>query len=319
MTETDNSLPPILPAGTAVVSKVAVREASGQPAHPAGTAGTIVGAPVDPDHPYRVRFPGGDEATLKRCDLAVLKHYQRTGFDDQLDPLQEHNLWQHVIYRCVTGSQAYGLERATSDIDRRGVYLPPATMHWSLYGVPEQLENPGTEEVYWELEKFLKLALKANPNVLEVLWSPIVEYASPMAEEMLSIRKALLSTLVYQTFNGYAMSQFKKLGQDMRNKGAIKWKHAMHLIRLLLTGIGTLRTGEVPVQLPAEHRDDLMAIRDEQMDWDRVDHWRRQLHEQFEQAYRETDLPDRPDYDAANAFLIKPRLSMVNEGKQNDG
>ena len=30
-------------------------------------------------------------------------------------------------------------------------------MHWSLYGVPEQLESPGTEECYWELQKFLNL------------------------------------------------------------------------------------------------------------------------------------------------------------------
>jgi len=251
-----------------------------------------------------------------RC--LTLKHYQRAGFSDQLDPLQEHNLWQHVIYRCITGSQAYGLERHASAMDRRGIYLPPATIHWSLYGVPEQLENPDTEEVYWELEKFLKLALKANANVLEVLWSPIVDYASPLAEEMLSIRQAFLSTLVYQTFNGYAISQFKKLGQDMRNKGAIKWKHAMHLIRLLYTGIGTLRTGEVPVEVPAEHREHLLAIRDGRMDWETVDQWRRQLHSEFEQAYRETDLPDRPDYDAANAFLIKARLSMVDKGIHDD-
>jgi uncharacterized protein len=42
-------------------------------------------------------------------------------------------------------------------------------MHWSLYGVPEQLENDATQEVYWELQKFLLLSLKANPNVLECL------------------------------------------------------------------------------------------------------------------------------------------------------
>ena len=54
--------------------------------------------------------------------------------------------------------------------------------------MPEQLENPQREEVYWELQKFLTLALKANPNVLECLYTPLVEHATPLAEELLAMR-----------------------------------------------------------------------------------------------------------------------------------
>lgn len=39
-----------------------------------------------------------------------------------------------------------------------------ARLHWGLAGVPEQLESEH-EECYWELEKFIRLALKANPGV----------------------------------------------------------------------------------------------------------------------------------------------------------
>ncbi len=63
--------------------------------------------------------------------------------------LAGYNLQRHVIYRCVVGSRAYGLDDSESDVDRRGIYLPPAELHWSLYGVPEQLEYNATEEVYW--------------------------------------------------------------------------------------------------------------------------------------------------------------------------
>ena len=66
------------------------------------------------------------------------------------------------------------MDDSESDIDRRGIYLPPAHLHWSLYGVPEQLENSATEETYWEIQKFLTLALKANPNVLECMHTPLV-------------------------------------------------------------------------------------------------------------------------------------------------
>src|SRR5205823_8536634 len=99
-------------------------------------------------------------------------------------------------------ARAYGLDTEESDTDRRGVYLPPAELHWSLYGVPEQLENAATEETYWEIQKFLTMALKANPNILECLYTPIVEQATPLAREMLDMRQSFLSKLVYQTYNG---------------------------------------------------------------------------------------------------------------------
>jgi len=279
---------------------------------PRGSVGVILSAPADLHHLYRVRFSGGEEVSLHRLDLYVLKHYQQPNADapNPADPMTEYDLHQHVIYRCVVGSRAYGLDRDASDTDRRGIYLPPAELHWSLFGIPEQLENSETEECYWELQKFLGLALKANPNVLEVLYSPIIEHATPLARELLDVRQIFLSKLVYQTYNSYVLSQFKKLEGDIRNKGEIKPKHAMHMVRLLLAGIATLRENVVPVRV-TEHRDRLLAIRDGAMKWDDINAWRNELHARFDEAFASTKLPDRPDYAAANAFLIKARRSMV--------
>src|SRR5439155_15531139 len=95
-----------------------------------------------------------------------------------------------------------------------------------------------------------------------------------------------------QTFNGYAMSQFKKIEQDIRNSGEIKWKHAMHLLRLLLTGAATLREGRVPVRVEA-HRDRLLAVKRGGMPWPEVDAWRKELHRDFERALVETKLHER--------------------------
>ena len=308
----DNSLPAILPVGTAVVVRAAVTGAGGAVTCPSGAVGTVVRPPVDPDHSYRVRFPGGEEVSMRRGEFHVLKHYQREGFRPRRDggAMAEHDLYQHVIYRCLVGSRAYGLHHDESDFDRRGVYLPPAAMHWSLYGVPEQLENQDTDECYWELGKFLRLALKANPNVLEVLHSPIVEHVTPLGRELLDMRGEFLSKLVYQTYNGYVMSQFKKIERDLRNQGQVKWKHAMHLVRLLLSGITVLREGVVPVKV-TEHRDRLLAVRDGRIPWDDVNQWRLDLHKQFDAAFERTRLPDRPNYEAANEFLVKARRSMV--------
>jgi predicted nucleotidyltransferase len=307
----------ILPIGTQVVALVEVRGPDGKPAHPRGALGIVIRSPADYWHTYRVRFPDTFEANFKRQDLAVLTHYQNHAIGGSNEPLAEYNLYDRVIYRCVIGSRAYGLEGEDSDTDRRGVYLPPADLHWSLYGVPEQLENPQTEETYWEIQKFLTMALKANPNVLECLYSPIVEHATPLAQEMLAMRQSFLSTMVYQTYNGYVMSQFKKLQADLRNKGQVKWKHVMHLIRILISGVTVLREGHVPVRVQ-EHRERLLAIKCGEVAFEEVEAWRLALHREFDEAARTTRLPERPDYATANALLLQARRSMVSGNSHAD-
>jgi hypothetical protein len=106
------------------------------------------------------------------------------------------------------------------------------------------------------------------------------------------------------------MSQFKKIEQDIRNHGEVKWKHAMHLLRLLLTGAATLREGRVPVRVES-HRERLLAVKSGEMPWTEVIAWRKDLHHDFERALAETELPKRPDYEGANRFLIKARREMV--------
>jgi len=297
------------PVGTQVVSRAGLPATPERPSVPAGTTGVVMRAPNDGTHSYRVRFPDGFEASFRRDELVTLRAWLNQGLSASA-VLADHDLSEHVIYRCVMGSRAFGLDDGDSDTDRRGFYLPPADLHWSLYGVPEQVEDEASQEVYWELQKFLNFALKANPNILECLWSPLVEHATPIAQELLAMRGALLSTLVYQTYNGYVASQFKKLESDLRNHGAIKPKHAMHLLRLLLSGIGVLETGELTVRVDA-HRDRLLAIKRDEVAWDAVNAWRLELHARFEAAFARSPLPPHPDYRLVNDFLIRARRSAV--------
>jgi predicted nucleotidyltransferase len=300
----------IFSVGTQVVTLVDISGA-GLIRHPRGTVCVVVKSPTDHEHSYRVRFPDGLEAALKRSEITMLAKFKEGEIGDSTHVAQAE-LYERVIYRCVIGSQAYGLAEAESDVDRRGIYLPAADLHWSLYGVPEQLENHETQEAYWEIQKFLILALKANPNVLECLYTPLIEKATPLAEELLGMRSIFLSRLVYQTYNGYVMSQFKKMQADLRNHGKVKWKHVMHLIRLLLAGIGVLREGYVPVTV-AVHRDRLLAIRRGEVPWEEVEKWRLSLHQDFNAAFETTKLPERPYYERANAFLIQARRRAVSE------
>jgi hypothetical protein len=295
----------IYSVGTQVVVQKETYHVNRRVAHPAGSVGVIVRSPIDRTHTYRVKFNDGFEAAVHHDQLVRLSEFKR----DQIRGSAESSMFdlnERVIYRCVIGSRAYGLEDDQSDTDRRGIYLPPAELHWSLYGVPEQLENEETQEAYWELRKFIVLALKANPNVLECLYSPIVEFATPLADELLAMRESFLSKLVFQTYSGYVASQFKKMQTDIRNQGRVKWKHVMHLIRLLISGIDVLREGKVTVEV-GQQREQLLEIKRGEVPFAEADAWRKRLQVEFEQAFQQTTLPDRPDYERVNAFLIHAR------------
>ena len=299
-------LPFILPVGTQVVSHIDITNSAGDVTFAAGAVGIIIKSPMDAIHAYRVRFMDGTEQSLKREQFNVRSHHQRPTTPD--DHLAGVNLYAHVVYRCVVGSRAYGLDLDESDIDLRGIYLPPADLHWSLFGIPEQLERG--EEAYWEIQKFIVLALKANPNILECLYTPLVQDVAPIAQELLDMRHIFMSKLIYQTYNGYVTSQFRKLQKDIENYGEIRWKHAMHLIRLLMAGIAALNEGFIPVRVQV-HRERLLSIRRGEMAWDEVNQWRLALHKEFDTAFQTTILPERPDYEAANAYLMRARRSAL--------
>ena len=235
-----------------------------------------------------------------------------------LDELEEElatpgpDLRQHVIYRVGAGSRAFGLATDTSDEDRRGVFLPPAELTWSLFKPPEQIEfaSDGVEEVCWELEKFLRLAVQANPNILETLWSPQVLYADETGQELRDLRGAFLSRHLYKTYSGYVLSQFRLMKKGYDADGRFKPKHAMHLIRLLHSGIHALTEGEVRVDV-AEHREELLAIRRGGVPFDDVQKRAIELDRVFREAFTRTTLPEKPDTDRANRFLIAARRRRV--------
>jgi hypothetical protein len=279
----------VIPTGTKVLTR------------PGGRVGVVSHAPEGPDHTYRVRFPDAPEQSFRRAELTIFKHVQADipGGPDSTD------LYRFVIYRAVVGSTAYGLAHEGSDMDRRGFYLPPADLEWSLAGVPEQLESD-SEEVYWEIEKFIRLALKANPNVLECLYTPLVETCTPFARQVIDLRHIFLSRYIHRTYNAYVLSQFKKLEQDLRNHGQLRWKHVMHLIRLLLSGVEVLKHGFVPLRVD-QYRDRLLAIRRGEVPWEQVEQWRLSLHRELDAALEYTALPEHPDYERANELLIRAR------------
>lgn len=304
-----DSLPTfIISVGTQVVLRADKHVPGTDQVKPAGSVAEVLESPASNKRPYLIRFVDDVTLRVKFAELIV----RRREIEEELTT-PGADLRQYVILRVALGSRAFGLATDTSDEDRRGVFLPPAELMWSLFKPPEQIEAfaEGIEEVDWELEKFLRLALQANPNILEVLWSPRVLHCDEIGRELSELRTAFLSRHLYRTYSGYVLSQFRLMRRNHEKNGTYKAKHAMHLIRLLYSGIHALRSGDILVDV-GEHREELLHIRSGALSFEEVRTRALELDQLFQKAFAATQLPERPDYERVNRFLVQARRRMVD-------
>ncbi len=167
----------IFSVGTQVVTMRNITTEGGRILHPRGSVGVIIRSPGDLNHSYRVRFLDGIEEAVRREELMMLAQYKEGEIGDSQVTAQRNDLFARVIYRCIVGSRAYGLEGDESDTDYRGIYLPHAELHWSLYGVPDQIDREETQELYWELQRFLVLRSKQIPTY----WNAFIRHWSKIS------------------------------------------------------------------------------------------------------------------------------------------
>ncbi|MEV6754111.1 nucleotidyltransferase domain-containing protein [Streptomyces sp. NPDC051214] len=225
--------------------------------------------------------------------------------DTDLDLVRDH-----TVYACVMGSRAFGLATDGSDTDRRGVFLAPTPLFWRFEKPPTHVDGPAPEQFSWELERFCELALRANPNVLECLHSPLVEQLTETGRELLALRDAFLSRQAHATFAGYALGQHKKLEADVRLHGAPRWKYAMHLLRLLTSCRDLLRTGRLTIDV-GDEREPLLAVKRGEVSWAEVESRMRRLAAEADSAATRTPLPAEPDRERVADFLFRARRASA--------
>ncbi|MDJ0404002.1 nucleotidyltransferase domain-containing protein [Rhodococcus erythropolis] len=161
-----------------------------------------------------------------------------------------------VLYKVITGSHAYGMAHAGSDVDRHGIYAYPSVELWDLYPPNQDLLTYKTappDLTVHEIGKFLRHALASNPTVNEMLWidRKFLEKCNGFGNELRDIRSTFLSAQpVRDAFHGYARSQFYRLQRSGRFGNVPigrEEKNARHLLRLLIQGYRLYSTGHLEV------------------------------------------------------------------------
>lgn len=123
-------------------------------------------------------------------------------------------LTDRTILLVTHGSHAYGLNTATSDIDLKGVAIPPREYFTGFVQRFEQAEGKDPYDlVIYDIRKFFNLAAECNPNIIEVLWADESTFRvlTPLGRRMVEARREFLSKKARFTFAGYAHAQLKRI------------------------------------------------------------------------------------------------------------
>jgi predicted nucleotidyltransferase len=247
-----------------------------------------------------------------------------------------------LILVGLSGSRAYGLSHngykdpesgedvAPSDIDIRGIFVTN-TRNLLMMGDNKNLieQKKDADTVYNEVKKFMELCIMCNPERLELLATchnsgvlvvndvsaylkghPHADFVleknygivSTIGKLLIDNRDMFLSRRLIKTYGGYAKQQLMRIERKEERRS----KPAMHLIRLMITGLYALNNCEVNPDM-SEYRESLLAIRTGAMPLEDVIKWHQELEAEFAKAIETTKLPEHADMDRINTILLQIR------------
>ena len=237
----------------------------------------------------------------------------------------------NLCYATITGSQSYGCETPTSDIDIASFCMLPREQLFPhergsyVYGFGEPVDQFGTytskkkfdyegkehEVNIHGIVKFFTLLSENNPTQLETLYTPFncVIYTNDIGELVRANRSLFLSTRLYHRYVGYAFSQLNALKKDrignrleLIEKYGYDVKSASHVVRLALFGEQLLKTGDLDM---LAHSERLKAIRRGDVKEQEIRDWFSSQELYLKTLYQESKLPYSVDQKKINQLLLK--------------
>lgn len=232
----------------------------------------------------------------------------------------------NTILLTQVGSGLHGITVDNQDdFDAMGVCIEPPSCVIGLESFeqyqwrtqPEgSRSGPGDVDLtIYSLRKWAALAAQGNPTVLLLLFSPRDElvYLNGFGSVLQRSVDLFLSKDCGRRFLGYLDAQWERLlgvrsrrtnGPELIEEFGFDTKFAYHAIRLGIQGNELLSTGNITLPMPEPDRQWLKDLRvgaySKEDALERIEDLRADL----EQLVNRSDLPDKPDFDKLNEWLI---------------
>ena len=232
-----------------------------------------------------------------------------------------------LVFATISGAHLYGFPSPDSDFDLRGVHLLPLQTVLSLNDGEQTIEKEGIYDgleidlVTHDAAKFFGLMLKRNGYVLDKLLSPLIVFTTPEHEELKAIAANCITRHHAHHYLGFAATQWNLFEKESPHRV----KPLLYTIRVLLTGIHLMKTGEVQANLCILNESAKLSYLDELihrkqtgaekcvLDAADLDFYRdeyERLTKALDRSYEESTLPEMPTGRAAiNDLLVRLRLN----------
>lgn len=239
----------------------------------------------------------------------------------------------NLMYECIMGSRAYGVNQAdSSDYDIYGFVIPPKDILFPhLAGIIPGFGYQGQKFEQWQqhhvndissakeydfsiynIVKFFQLCMDNNPNMIDSLFVPIncVLHCTQIGNMVRDKRKLFLSKQIWFKYKGYAFAQLHKLENKQptgkRKEDVDKYgfdtKFSYHIVRLMNECQQMLVEGDLDLQ---RSREELKSIRRGEWNEERIKkHFENSL-PALEDAYRKSSLPEYPPEKEIKKLLLE--------------
>jgi uncharacterized protein len=238
-----------------------------------------------------------------------------------------------LILRCLVGSGIHGISvKDQDDRDEMGITVEPPEYVIGL-GKFEQYQfrtqpeghrsGPGDLDLtIYSLRKYVRLALQGNPSIITLLFTPeehVLE-ATDLGYELLRQRDMFLSRQAGHRFLGYLNAQKERMldirggrhtnRPELIEKYGFDTKYAAHAIRLGVQGVELLQDGDINLPMVDSWRTWLTQLRVGAYSKEVALAQIEVLENQLQALLDTSELPEHPDYDRANRWLIMAYQEM---------